>query len=813
MAQPRRLILFISLLSFAAPLTASAQEMLCDTQFQDCRAPLINLIRTETRGIDVAFWYMADLELANEVVKAFQRGVPVRVLMDQRANSSKPLNATILSTLKNAGIPMREKYNTVEDILHFKMMLFDGQNMVEFSKANYSPEEFIPIQPDVNYSDEAIFYTNDTTLTNSFRRRFDDRWIDTTVFRNYANVSGTLTRRYSGVSIDPSMNFPPTQDFLARTISRLNAETQKIDAIVYRDTEHTPADAMIAAVARNVSVRLISDPDEYRNSARLWDAVHMDRMYMGGVQMKMRQHAGITHEALVVMYGLGEVIFGSSNWTTTSAIYQDEHNYFYNPSLNKPWFFQWFTNQFEGKWNDTVNYVPFVPLPPDPPKDANGNFGYYAPGNGSAGQGTSVTLTWDGGNWSHFYDIYFGTSSNPPLIASNQQLGSPNTGQLETYTVNNLQQGTTYYWKIVDKTWAYKTAPGPVWSFTTAGSGGGGGGGGSTPFTGTPVPVPGTFQAEDFDNGGQSVAYYDTTSGNKGGAYRTNVDVDIATTADTGGGFYVGWTKASEYLKYTINVTTAGTYPVVARVAALGAGGKFHVEVDGVDKTGQISVPNTGSWDVYQDVSTAGIAFTAGQHVIRVVFDAQGSGGGTGNFNWFRIGSGGTPPPPPPPGNTPYTGTPVALPGIVQAENFDNGGEGVAYHDTTSGNSGGATYRSPTDVDIGPTPDTGNAGYYVGWARVGEWLKYTVNVTQSRNYTLSIRMANAGSGATFRIEVDGVDKTGAIASPNTGGWDIYQTISLSGISLSQGTHVLRVLMLTPNSQNNSVGNFGYFSFQ
>jgi hypothetical protein len=326
--------------------------------------------------------------------------------------------------------------------------------------------------------------------------------------------------------------------------------------------------------------------------------------------------------------------------------------------------------------------------------------------------------------------------------------------------------------------------------------------------------LPGTFQAENFDEGGQFVAYYDTSSGNKGGVYRA-ADVDLASTADAGGGYYVGWTKAGEWLKYTVNVTTAGTYPLETRLANLGTGGKFHVEVDGVDKTGPLAIPNTGSWDTYQTFSTPAISFTAGQHVIRVVFDAAGTGGGVGNYNWFRISASSPPPPPPPPpppGNTPYSGTAVSLPGVVQAENYDNGGQNVAYYDTTSTNSGGA-YRTAEGVDVAATTDPGNAGYFVGWARVGEWLKYTVNATQTRNYTLNIRIANAGTGATFRVEVDGVDRTGAIAVPNTGDWDTWQTISISGIPLTQGQRVIRVVMLTANTQNNSVGNFGFFSFQ
>jgi hypothetical protein len=235
--------------------------------------------------------------------------------------------------------------------------------------------------------------------------------------------------------------------------------------------------------------------------------------------------------------------------------------------------------------------------------------------------------------------------------------------------------------------------------------------------------------------------------------------------------------------------------------------------VDGVDRTGPIAVPDTGGWQTWQTITTAGIPLTAGLRVIRVAFDSLGTSGGVGNYNWFRLtstGSSPAPPPPPPPSSA-YGGTPAPLPGIVQAENFDIGSQGVAYSDASTGNSGGA-YRS-TAVDIGTTGDAGSGGYYVGWTRAGEWLKYTVNVTETRNYTLHMRVANVGSGATVRIEVDGIDVTGPVAVPNTGGWDVWQTVSLTGISLSQGQRIIRLVMLTANAENSGVGNYGYVSFQ
>jgi len=158
----------------------------------------------------------------------------------------------------------------------------------------------------------------------------------------------------------------------------------------------------------------------------------------------------------------------------------------------------------------------------------------------------------------------------------------------------------------------------------------------SQPYTGTPYALPGTVQFENYDSGGEGIAYHDGTSGNSGGQYRSN-SVDIGTTADTGGGYNIGWVHAGEWLKYTVNVAAAGTYSLDVRVAQNGTGGTFHVEVDGVDKTGAIAVPNTGGWQAWTTVTKTGVTFAAGRHIVRVVMDADGSGGSVANFNWFRV--------------------------------------------------------------------------------------------------------------------------------------------------------------------------------
>jgi hypothetical protein len=159
---------------------------------------------------------------------------------------------------------------------------------------------------------------------------------------------------------------------------------------------------------------------------------------------------------------------------------------------------------------------------------------------------------------------------------------------------------------------------------------------GSTPYTGTAVQLPGTVQAENYDAGGAEVAYHDTTSGNSGGQYRSN-NVDITTTTDTGGGYIIGWNVAGEWLNYSVNVVTTGTYAIDVRVASNGSGGTFHIEVDDIDATGALTIPNTGGWQTFRTITKTGVTLAAGQHVFRIVMDSNGATGSVGNLNWFTV--------------------------------------------------------------------------------------------------------------------------------------------------------------------------------
>jgi regulation of enolase protein 1 (concanavalin A-like superfamily) len=461
--------------------SADAQDRFCDASFEDCRSPLIQLIRNETSRIDVAFWYMTDARYANELIRRWQAGVDVRIIVDPRADAAHSGNDATLQALRDAGIPMRQKNGG--GILHWKMMLFDAQNVVEFSGANYSPYGFVPVDPYRDYQDEVIVFLDglaSPSLVNSFRTEYEDLWTNTSAYSDYANIAGPLLRHYPVYPTDPELNIPPTDNFRTRSVAAYDAETERIDAQMFRITDRAHTDGLIRAAMRGVPVRLLSDNTEYRNVDRLWHAWNVDRLYMAGlaakslglpgIDIQLDAHANVMHQKSTLLYSQGLTIFGSSNWTSPSAGgssgSQQEHNWF----TTRTDVFTYFLENFERKWNSTnpigaIESAPFEPLRPDTPT-------LVSPANGATGVGTSAELTWNAGPWGHLYDIYLGTDSSAlQPIAVDVELGPTESAtDFQRFTVGGLNGGTQYFWRVVSKTMARQSRTSATRSFTTGGT-------------------------------------------------------------------------------------------------------------------------------------------------------------------------------------------------------------------------------------------------------------------------------------------------------------------------------------------------------
>ena len=139
------------------------------------------------------------------------------------------------------------------------------------------------------------------------------------------------------------------------------------------------------------------------------------------------------------------------------------------------------------------------------------------------------------------------------------------------------------------------------------------------------------IEAENYDSGGQNVSYYDTTPGNQGGQYRTD-DVDIiATSNDTGGGYAVSSTANGECIEYTINVQQPGSYNLALRYSNATNGAQVDVLSAGIDLTGSLTLPTTGSLTTWSTF-TVPIFLGQGQQVLHIGIPIGGF-----NLNWFEL--------------------------------------------------------------------------------------------------------------------------------------------------------------------------------
>ncbi len=142
----------------------------------------------------------------------------------------------------------------------------------------------------------------------------------------------------------------------------------------------------------------------------------------------------------------------------------------------------------------------------------------------------------------------------------------------------------------------------------------------------------------------------------------------------------------------------------------------------------------------------------------------------------------------------------ACFPGIIEAEDFDKGGEGFTFHDSDAEDEGNVHYRNDNEgVDI----VTGNNGYALGYTANGEWTEYTVTVNKTGRYAFE---GTASSGLTNSGFSLGLLKNGTVNTlcqfnvPQTGNssWDTYRVVAGSAEAvLDAGTHVFRLTITGP----------------
>ena len=147
---------------------------------------------------------------------------------------------------------------------------------------------------------------------------------------------------------------------------------------------------------------------------------------------------------------------------------------------------------------------------------------------------------------------------------------------------------------------------------------------------------------------------------------------------------------------------------------------------------------------------------------------------------------------------TAYKGV-IAIPGVIEAENFDKGGEGFTFHDADSNDEGGVNYRSDNEgVDI----VRGGSGYALGYTSSNdEWLEYSIDVKEAGEYEYIATASSGSNNSGFTLSLVNDGKTTQLCKvnvPNTGDWSTYKTITgkLSR-KLEAGPQIIRLQISGP----------------
>jgi hypothetical protein len=205
------------------------------------------------------------------------------------------------------------------------------------------------------------------------------------------------------------------------------------------------------------------------------------------------------------------------------------------------------------------------------------------------------------------------------------------------------------------------------------------------------------------------------------------------------------------------------------------SGGAVAVSSAYQNRQGNTTYAGTG------DIFSQTISLAAGKTVASVTLPPGGAlATGTPALHVFAIAG----------GEAPYGGTAAAVPGTVQAANYDTGGQGVAYN-VTSVNGSANSYR-PDGVDLETCTDTG-CGYDLGWTATGQWFRYTVNASAARSYTVTLRVASP-SGVTDGLHIassSGANLSGSVNIPDTGGWQDWASVTVT-VTLAVGQQTLTV---------------------
>jgi hypothetical protein len=288
-----------------------------------------------------------------------------------------------------------------------------------------------------------------------------------------------------------------------------------------------------------------------------------------------------------------------------------------------------------------------------------------------------------------------------------------------------------------------------------------------------------TIEAEEFDNGIGGIAYHDSDATNSLGSFRNNTGVDATDSK-------VGDIADGEWLEYTAEIVPAA-YSIGVNVSSTEAGGQVRIlaansnSAGYLTELGTVAVPDTGGTFSTVRLEGVDLASVAGpESVIRLEF--VGSGFEVDSVQFASATQ------------TAYVDHAITTDATrrIELEEFDMGGQGVAYFDTSAGNETNSGFRADEGIDVEATDML-----LTNQVFDGEWLEYTTDI-QAGLYDITLGKTWSAGGAGVKLYI--ADSNSAtefeeLGEFTFGGDGTEDVLTLENLDLSPWAGLNRVIRI------------------
>lgn len=186
-------------------------------------------------------------------------------------------------------------------------------------------------------------------------------------------------------------------------------------------------------------------------------------------------------------------------------------------------------------------------------------------------------------------------------------------------------------------------------------------------------------------------------------------------------------------------------------------GAKFDISVDGMNKqTRTVNGLGRGNIGFYSECAGTEFGYTA----------LTNTSGGESIFKAYK-----------------------PIPGALEAVHYNIGGEGTGYH--LKSKEGIVNELRNDGVYIEPCTE---GGYNSSLKSKGEWLAYNINVGETADYNMDLRVADVKPGTKIKLWIDNDAVSGSLEL-NIKKMNEWRTVSVKGLKLKEGLHILRVELI------------------